>query len=111
MSHVKTDIGQIASIDTFNLKLAQTEVFSSLTFSRSEADSALFVTASCGYISDRYTVPIAGVCRACGDTGASSALHGRNERTASVKASVKATSDYFRLSHLNTTQVDVLIKD
>ena len=106
MSHIETRTGQIG-IDTLNSELAQTEVFSSLTFSRNEADSAFFVTASCGYINDRYTVPIVGVCRACGDTGASSALHRRNERTASVKA----TSDYFRLSHLNTTQVDVLIKD
>ena len=108
MSHVETDIGYIdGRPDLRSSELAYSRTYASHTCGSNEADSAFFVTVSCGYISDRYTVPIAGVCRACGDTGASSALHGRNERTASVKA----TSDYFRLSHLNTTQVDVLIKD
>ena len=108
MSHVETRIGYTdGRHDRRSSELAYSRTYASHTRGSNEADSAFSVTASCGYISDRYTVPIAGVCRACGDTGASSALHGRNERTASVKA----TSDYFRLSHLNTTQVDVLIKD
>ena len=108
MSHVETRIGYTdGRHDRRSSELAYSRTYASHTRGSNEADSAFFVTVSCGYISDRYTVPIAGVCRACGDTGASSALHGRNERTASVKA----TSDYFRLSHLNTTQVDVLIKD
>ena len=108
MSHVETRIGYTdGRHDRCSSELAYSRTYASHTRGSNEADSAFFVTVSCGYISDRYTVPIAGVCRACGDTGASSALHGRNERTASVKA----TSDYFRLSHLNTTQVDVLIKD
>ena len=108
MIHVETCIGYTdGRHDRRSSELAYSRTHASHTRGSNEADSAFFVTASCGYISDRYTVPIAGVCRACGDTGASSALHGRNERTASVKA----TSDYFRLSHLNTTQVDVLIKD
>ena len=108
MSHVETDIGYIdGRHDQRSSELAYSRTYASHTCGSNEADSAFFVTVSCGYISDRYTVPIVGVCRARGDTGASSALHGRNERTASVKA----TSDYFRLSHLNTTQVDVLIKD
>ena len=102
MSHVETRIGYTdGRHDRRSSELAYSRTYAS-------HNSAFSVTASCGYISDRYTVPIVGVCRACGDTGASSALHGR---TASVKASVKVTSDYFRLSHLNTTQVDVLIKD
>ena len=108
MSHVETDTGYTyGRPDLRSSELAYGRTYASHTRGSNEADSAFFVTASCGYISDRYTVPIVGVCRACGDTGAYSALHGRNERTASVKA----TSDYFRLSHLNTTQVDVLIKD
>ena len=108
MSHIETRIGYTdGRHDLRSSELAYSRTYASHTRGSNEADSAFFVTVSCGYISDRYTVPIAGVCRACGDTGASSALHGRNERTASVKA----TSDYFRLSHLNTTQVDVLIKD
>lgn len=108
MSHVETDIGYTdGRYDQHSSELAYSRTYAGHTRGSNEADSDFFVTASCGYISDRYTVPIVGVCRARGDTGASSALHGRNERTASVKA----TSDYFRLSHLNTTQVDVLIKD
>ena len=108
MIHVETCIGYTdGRHDRRSSELAYSRTYASHTRGSNEADSAFFVTVSCGYISDRYTVPIAGVCRACGDTGASSALHGRNERTASVIA----TSDYFRLSHLNTTRVDVLIKD
>ena len=108
MIHVETCIGYTdGRHDRRSSELAYSRTYASHTRGSNEADSAFFVTASCGYISDRYTVPIVGVCHARGDTGASSALHGRNERTASVKA----TSDYFRLSHLNTTQVDVLIKD
>ena len=109
MSHVETRIGYTdGRHDRRSSELAYSGTYASHTRGSNEADSAFFVTASCGYINDRYTVPIVGVCRACGDTGASSALHGR---TASVKASVKATSDYFRLSHLNIAHPPALIKD
>ena len=108
MSHVETDIGYIdGRPDLRSSELAYSRTYASHTCGSNEADSAFFVTASCGYINDRYTVPIVGVCHARGDTGASSALHGHTE----CIASVKATSDYFSLSHLNTTRVDVLIKD
>lgn len=108
MSHVETRIGYTdGRHDRRSSELAYSRTYASHTRGSNEDDSAFFVTASCGYISDRYTVPIVEVCRARGDTGASSALHGRSERTASVKA----TSDYFRLSHVNAAQVDVLIKD
>ena len=107
MSHVKTDIGQIASIDTFNLKLAQTEVFSSLTFSRNEAVCKFAVLGALLEIEDQYTVPAIGGCRTYGCTEAPSVSRKHTE----CITNVIAANNYFRLSHLNAAQVDVRIKD
>ena len=106
MSHIETRIGQIASIDTFNSELAQTEVFSSLTFSHNETVSKFEVSVSLLEIEDQYMVPAIGGCRThgCTETPPVFNMH------AECIASVKDTNNYFRLSHLNAAQVDVLIK-
>ena len=106
MSHVETRTGHIG-IDTVNSELAQTEVFSSLTFSHNETVSKFEVSVYLLEIEDQYTVPVIGGCRTYGRTEEPSVSCKHTE----CITSVKATSDYFRLSHLNTTQVDVLIKD
>ena len=106
MSHIETRTGQIG-IDTLNSELAQTEVFSSLTFSRNEAVCKFAVSVCLLEIEDQYMAPAIGGCRTYGCTEEPSVSRKHTE----CIASVKATSDYFSLSHLNTTQVDVLIKD
>lgn len=107
MSHIETRIGQIASIDTFNSELAQTEVFSSLTFSHNEEVSKFEVSVSLLEIEDQYTVPAIGGCRTYGCTEAPSV----SRKHAECITNVIATNNYFRLSHLNAAQADVLIKD
>ena len=106
MSHIETRTGQIG-IDTLNSELAQTEVFSSLTFSHNETVSKFEVLGALLEIEDQYMVPVIGGCRTHGCTDAPPVFHMHTE----CIASVKDTNNYFRLSHLNTTQVDVLIKD
>ena len=105
MSHIETRIGQIG-IDTFNSELAQTEVFSSLTFSRNEAVCKFAVLGALLEIEDRYMVPVIGGCRTHGCTDAPPVFNMHAE----CIASVKDTNNYFRLSYLNAAQVDVLIK-
>ena len=105
MSHIETRIGQIG-IDTFNSELAQIEVFSSLTFSRNEAVCKFAVLGALLEIEDQYMVPVIGGCRTHGCTDAPPVFNMHAE----CIASVKDTNNYFRLSHLNAAQVDVLIK-
>ena len=106
MSHIETRIGQIC-IDTLNSELAQTEVFSSLTFSRNEAVCKFAVLGALLEIEDQYMVPAIGGCRTRGCTEAPPVFNMHTE----CIASVKDTNKYFRLSHLNAAQRDVLIKD
>lgn len=107
MSHIETRTGQIG-IDTLNSELAQTEVFSSLTFSRNEAVCKFAVLGALLEIEDQYMVPAIGGCRTHGCTETPPVFHTHTE----CIASVKDTNKYFRLSHLNTAQAGaVLIKD
>ena len=106
MSHIETRIGQIGA-DTFNSELAQTEVFSSLTFSHNETVSKFEVSVCLLEIEDQYTVPVIGGCRTYGCTEEPSVSCKHTE----CITSVIATNNYFRLSHVNAAQVDVLTKD
>lgn len=106
MSHIETRTGQIG-VDTLNSELAQTEVFSSLTFSHNEEVSKFEVSVSLLEIEDQYTVPAIGGCRTYGCTEAPSVSFKHAECTTNVIA----TNNYFRLSHRNAAQAGVLIKD
>ena len=106
MSHIETRTGQIG-IDTLNSELAQTEVFSSLTFSRNEAVCKFAVLGALLEIEDQYMVPAIGGCRTHGCTETPPVFHMHTEWITSVKD----TNKYFRLSHVNAAQVDVLTKD
>ena len=108
MSHVETDIGYIdGRPDLRSSELAYSRTYASHTRGSNEADSDFFITASCGYISDRYTVPIVGVCHAREITDSSSVLWGCN----GVNANIKLTADHFSFSSLSNTFAVVSAKD
>ena len=108
MIHVETCIGYTdGRHDRRSSELAYSRTYASHTRGSNEADSDFFITASCGYISDRYTVPIVGVCRARGDTGIASV----QRECSGVKLNIQLDGDHFGFSSQSNTFVNVSIKD
>ena len=108
MSHVETRIGYTdGRHDRCSSELAYSRTYASHTRGSNEADSAFFVTASCGYISDRYTVPIVGVCRARGVTGIASV----QRECSGVKLNIQLDGAHFGFSSQSNTFVNASTKD
>ena len=108
MSHVETRIGYTdGRHDRRSQELAYSRTYASHTRGSNEADSAFFVTASCGYISDRYTVPIVGVCHARGVTGIASV----QRECSGVKLNIQLDGDHFGFSSQSNTFVNASTRD
>lgn len=108
MRHVETCIGYTdGRHDRRSSELAYSRTYASHTRGSNEADSAFFVTASCGYISDRYTVPIVGVCRARGVTGIASV----QRECSGVKLNIQLDGAHFGFSSQSNTFVNASTKD
>ena len=108
MIHVETCIGYTdGRHDRRSSELAYSRTYASHTRGSNETDSAFFVTASCGYISDRYTVPIVGVCRARGVTGIASV----QRECSGVKLNIQLDGAHFGFSSQSNTFVNASTKD
>ena len=108
MSHVETDIGYTdGRYDQHSSELAYSRTYAGHTRGSNEDDSDFFVTASCGYISDRYTVPIVGVCRARGVTGIASV----QRECSGVKLNIQLDGAHFGFSSQSNTFVNASTKD
>lgn len=108
MSHVKTDIEYTdGRPDLRSSELAYSRTYASHTRGSNEADSDFFVTASCGYISDRYTVPTVGVYRAHGFPASSSVL----QCCDGVNLNIHLDADQFSFSSQSNTFTNASTKD